>query len=179
MKTKNIIITVLSAILVAIIAIVIALSCIPKNFNFGFKEPYKLQVSTSSTNMQYVEKSSEEYGKIMDLYKNSYLTSTINALFSGKAFSGKEFKEEPNSVSSIRSNGYCLVFNFAEKQTLNEETTYTKEYDTVYIQILDSTDFTQINAYMLNSENSYSYFKYTTYASQADLYNYLQEKFAQ
>ena len=175
---KTVTIAVLSVLLIAIIITIICLSTISKDYGFGFNKPYRLEISVDQNGNQVLTKNSEQYSKIMDLYNESFKTSTMSALFSGKAFDSKEFKEEINSVSTITNNGYCLVFKYDTKQTLNEKTTYSKEYDTIYIQVLDSEDFSLINAYLVNSSNSSSYYKYSTYASQSNLYSYLEENFA-
>ena len=175
-KTKNILICVLSIILVAIIVCVISLACIKKDFNYNFNNPEKIKVGINGTEYAVTDKNIEN--KIMELYDESFKTSVLSALFNGKAFDNKVFNEGYNNISNISNTGYWLILSYgSNKQDVNENTTFnTKVYDTVYVQVLNSDDFTTITAYLVN--NSSSYYKYTTYASQSNLYSYLNEVFA-
>ena len=175
-KTKNILIYVLSIILIAIIVCVVSLACIKKDFNYDFNSPEKIKVGVNGTEYAVTNKDIEN--KIMELYNDSFKTSVLSALFSGKAFDNTVFNEGYNNISSISSSGYWLILSYgANKQDVKENTSFnTKVYDTIYVQVLNSNEFTTITAYLVN--NSSSYYKYTTYASQSNLYSYLNEVFA-
>ncbi len=180
-KSTKILISTLSAILALIVICVITLSCIPKNFNFNFSTDYdRIGVKINGNETPIINNKDSEK-EIMNLYNESFKTSMISALFNGKAFESKTFSDGYTNVSSATNSGYWLIINYgSNEQTLNEETSYSnKKYDKIYIQVLDSDDYTLVTAYLVNTSNSStsSYYKYSTYAKQASLYDCLA-KFA-
>lgn len=177
-KSKKILIGVLSALIVLIIVCLISLSCIEKDFNYNFNaETDRIKIGVKGTEYAITDQNIEN--EIIDLYNESFKTSMISALFEGRAFDDKTFNDGYNNISSITNTGYWLILSYGNnEQTLNEESKYSnKKYDTVYIQILDSNEFTTVNAYLVNSSSSStsSYYKYTTYARQSKLYDYLNK----
>lgn len=180
-KSTKIIISTISAILALIVICLITLSCIPKNYNFNFNTDYdRIKITVNGNERAVTDKDIEN--KIMDLYNESFKTSMISALFNGKAFDGKTFSDGYTNVSSNTNSGYWLVISYGNnEQTLKEETNYSnKKYDKIYIQVLNSDEFTLVTAYLVNTSNSStsSYYKYTTYAKQSNLYDYLNKIYA-
>ena len=180
-KSTKVLISTVSTILALIVICVIILSCIPKNYNFNLSTDYDRIAVKINGNENPIINQKDKEKEIMNLYNESFKTSMISALFNGKAFEGKTLSESHSNVSSLTNSGYWLVINYgSNEQTISEETTSanSKKYDKVYIQVLDSDDYTLITAYLTSSSTSSSNYKYTTYAKQSSLYDYLA-KFAQ
>ena len=183
MKTRRITGLVTIICVVIILACVICCSFIPKNYNINLPEPSYIYVKTANLNSEeLISKSDERYNEIMELYNNSFNTSFLTALFQGKAFKGVEFErlESSKSVSSIKSNNETyLHFYYDSPQTIEHETAHAiKTYTDIYIEVHNSTSMTLVNAYIKynsNTSSSLCYYKYSTYAIQANLFEHLNE----
>lgn len=189
MKNKKII-GIVSAVLVLIVSLCfICCAFINKDYNFKLNEPTSIRVYKNdkvSTDIRNIGDTQEQYAQIMDKFNDSFKISFLNALFQGKGFENPKFvdKDVNQSLSNINSltdeNTYILYFYFdsAQKLMLNGkevETTWNiKTFTEVYIQVKNTTKLTEINAYIKYSSN-YARYKFTTYANQGKLFNYLSE----
>ena len=196
MKTKKIISVVAIAFLLVITACVIACSFIKKNFNMNLNAPsniqiYKDGVSSPETILNSGE-TADEYEKIMKLYNESFKVSFLNALFQGKAFNDVIIDDDgayqnltESSINSLTTeNKMIMRFFYDEPQKLmlkgkEYKTSYAyNEYNDIFIEVVNSSSMTVINAYAKyqnSGSSSLSYYRYVTYASQSNLFEYLND----
>ncbi len=183
MKTKRIISIAIVSIIFALCVGVIVSACVPKNLNFGFTEPQSITIyKEGAINGNTYQKGSDEYNKIMDLYKKSFKTSCLSAFFQGKGFNKITTIDSTKSVSSMKtgSNGISIEFTFAEDQNVDYHgadlklDASEKTFRSVVIEVKNTSKLSQVNAYLLNVNNTdVSYVSYVSYASQVNLYEYL------
>ena len=164
-------------------------SFLPKSFNPGLNEPDYIRLFSSTNadidNTTY-NSDSEEYKQIISLYNESFETTVFGAMFQGKALSKVTLKEGYQSLSSL--SGTYIEFNYSEVQTIKingktleeagiESQFSNHQYRSVVIEIVNSEMLSQINVYFRYNDSgysTYSYLRFTTYARQAALYEYLE-----
>ena len=177
-------------VLCAVIVIGVTLgSYVTKSFNPGLNDPTYIVIhssSNSSVNNSTYGQNSEEYKKLLSLYKDSFETTVFGALFQGNAFEGVTEKEGHVNLSSL--TGTYLEFNYSDSQVIKINGKTLKEagitpmvsntnYRSAVIEVINSESFTQINVYFKYSDsgiNNYSYIRFLTFAKQASLYEYIQ-----
>ena len=173
-------------ILVAVIITISLMALLPKNYNFNLAEPTTISVhksdSSSSSSGELYYKDSEQYKKIMNLYKESFKTTIFTALIHGKAGDKVSAKEGYKAVSSISAPYIEFYYETSQKLVLNgkeykPEIISDANYIDVIIEVKDSTTLTEVNAYFLYKDtgtNRYSYVRFSTFAIQAELYDYIE-----
>lgn len=159
-----------------------------KDFNFGFNDPAYIKIhtadKTSSANNQIFANGTEQYQKLMSLYDKSFVISLKDATLQGKAQSGVTAKEGFKSISASSLNGTYIEFCYNEIQEvyLNGEKYEAnivgdESYYVIVIEVVNSDTLAEINAYFkykTNSSSEYSYVRFTSFAAQAELYNYIE-----
>lgn len=183
--------------LIGILAgVIIAFSCINKDFNLKLTNPdfVEIYVNTTTTSQSYGKNGDSEhkavYDKVMNLYNQSFKQKLMSSLFNGtlseKATITREYK---NNIAQITNSGVWVVFNYENEQVLmlnGKEFAYTENgyndthitYNRLYVEVKDSSTMTTFNIYVRKSGSESSYYRYTARAKQADLYKYLKENFA-
>ena len=184
---SRIISIVLMVIFAGIAILVIFASFLPKNFNPNLNDPtfikiYQSDTQSASYGTVYGE-NTEEYKKIMELYNDSFKTTLMSALFQNKLGEKVTVKEGYKSLSSL--SGTYIEFFYNESQNImldgqeyKAEIVSNTSYIRVVIEVLDTTDFSQINVYFKYRDtgaNNYSYVRFLTYARQAELYDYIEK----
>lgn len=174
-------------IFVACIAIsLVVCSFIPKNFNINVENPSYIRVyskENSEFNGTTYSQGTDVYNDIMNLYNDSFKTTVWGALFQGKIAKGVDKSDTYKSdiSASTLKNGVYIEFVYDTEQKLMfngkeytpEINSSAKTYYSIAIEVKDSSNLTEVNAYVEYKQNDSSYFRYVTYAAQADLYNYI------
>ena len=176
----------LIAVLTAIAVLVTLSTVVTKNYSFNFNDPTLIKIHTNNSssinNGLTFSNDSSEYKEILNLYNNSFKTKVISALFQGKLGEGVKVKEGYKSFSTL--TGAYLEFFYNETQTLyvngekyEANIVSDESYYVIAIEVTNSTNLTEVNAYFKykNSNSSdYSYLRLTSYATQADLFDYIE-----
>lgn len=174
-------------IMVGVITGISTCSCIEKSFDFGFNAPAYIKLhtedKTSSSNNQIFAQETKQYQNIIELYNKSFKTTLLNSILQGKAKNGVTAKEGYKSISESSLNGAYMEFFYNEVQQiyLNGEKYEAnivgdESYYVIVIEVLNSNSLTEINAYFKyrsNSSTDYSYVRFTSFAVQAELYDYI------
>lgn len=182
---------ILSLVLLALASVLalgtILCAVLPKNYNINLAEPTRIVVHSSTNadvNKSVYEKGSSNgvYEKIIKLYNNSFNTTALNAMFQGKLFDSVAVAEGYKSISSL--NGTYIEFLYDETQQVklngqvyDANIVSDVNYRSVVIEIKDTDNLTQINAYVRYKdtlENEYSYVRFVSYAIQGELFNYIE-----
>lgn len=188
---KKVLALVSGIIVIVLIACFMSCAFVPKNFDINVAEPEYITIYKNGTVAnEYVEKGTEQYNTIMRLYKESFKTNVLNALFQGKAFSGVSVEEGRQTISSttLKSSAskIYIEFSYTQKQVVKEngvevEGSWDNEYLYMPIEVTDSTSLTQISAFARygtsSSTDNNSYYHYTAFAIQHELFTYLNETF--
>lgn len=173
-------------VLIAIILTITICSFLPKSYNFGFETPSSIEIHTSDSsspqNKRFVQKDSAEYKKIMSLYNESFNTKVLTAFLQGKINQNVKVQEGYKSISSI--SGPYLVFCYSTSQKVvlngkeyNADIVSDSNFIEVVIEVKNTTSLTEINAYFKYRDtglNNYSYVRFSTLATQSNLYNYIE-----
>lgn len=175
-------------IMVGVIATISTFSCIEKSYDFGFNTPAYIKLhttdKTSTSNNQIFDSGTEEYDKIIELYNQSLKTTLLDAALQGKAKNVVRAQEGFASISSSSLEGTYIEFYYNEVQEvyLNGEKYEAnivgdESYYVIVIEVLNSSSLSEVNAYFKyrsNNSSEYSYVRLTTFAAQAELYNYIE-----
>ena len=159
---------------------------IQKDYGFGFNDPTNITIYTSNTSSpkygQTLTKDSEEYNKFMTLFNNSFKTKFFSAMFQGKASEGVTVKEGYKSFGSL--TGTYVEFYYDEVQKIifdgkeyKAETVSNTDYISIVIEINDSENLAEVNAYFkygTSGSNNSSYVRFVTFAAQAELYEFVE-----
>ena len=174
-------------VLASIIMIgVVLMSTVKKDFNYGFNAPQLVTLHTESTsninNGATLTKGTDVYNKFMTLYNDSFKTTLFGAMFQGKLGAGVTAKEGYKSLSSL--SGTYVEFFYTEAQSIKIA---GKQYDativsntnyiSIIIEVKNTTSFDEISAYFKYRDtgtNNYSYIRFVSYASQANLYDFVE-----
>ena len=160
----------------------------PKNFDFGLNDPTSIKIYTSNESIKdskwYKNADDGVYDKIMKLYKNSFNTTLLNSLFKGAMLETVSLDESKiNYFSNIKSD--YIEFEYTDLQTLKlngkeytpSKSTTNKNYVSVIIEVANTDSLAKINAYVRhggeNTNYTYSRIKFTSYATQSALYDYI------
>lgn len=183
-KIVSRIISVIMLVILSLLAVgIIACAIVPKNYNINLNSPDRIVIYTDddSSDQSTYYAGSDEYKKIISLYNDSFKTSLMGSLFQGKLTASAKIVEGYVSLSSIDKVYIEFVYDESQKVTLNG-TEYKASiisdtsYRSIFIEVNSSSSLTEVNAYVRykdTQENSYSYLRYSTYAAQADLYDYI------
>ena len=179
-----------SFIIVSIIAIicifVIAGAIVPKNLSFEFDEPSSIKILNAKTGNEMIMKNSDEYDEIVKLFNNGFKVQFLEAFFQGKGFHNISTLDETQDISSLsKADTLYIEFGYSEAKQVNlhgdtslELADSEKTYKSVVLEVKNSNNLVQVNAYLkIDSSSSYSYVRYTSYAKLSALYDYLNEKF--
>lgn len=177
-------------------ATIIIFSTVNTSYNLNLAKPDYIEVSINNSNYKesYYANGDEEhkavYNKIMNLYNASFKQKIMSGIFSGVIFNKPKIVYSGTSKNSILNNGTFIIFNYSSEQTLmlnGKPYTYTYssgstetniKYNTLYVEVKNSNSITTFNIYVKNINSDYSYYRYSVQAKQADLYNYIQQNFA-
>ena len=185
------IISIIAMALVALVACTaIVFTFVPKDFNIGIENPsYFIVYNGTETPVSIYnnEEQGETYDKIIELYNSSFKTSLLNSLFQGKIGISPYIIEKYQSLTSndlSKSGKVFLEFRYDSVQTLKlngqkytEASTSETNYVSIILEVLDSSNLTEVNAYLRYKEegtNDYSWYRFVTQASQSALFDYLQ-----
>ena len=169
-----------------IMVLVILGATVQKDYGFGFDNPTNITIYTTNTsspkNGQTLIEGSEDYNKFMTLFNDSFKIKFFSAMFQGKAYEGVKVKEGHKSISSL--TGTYVEFYYDEVQKIifnNEEyeaeTVSSTEYISIIIEINNSENLAEVNAYFkygTSGSNNSSYVRFVTFAAQADLYEFVE-----
>ena len=187
-STLNKVLSIVILVLITVCAIsTLVLAVTPKNYNFGLSEPTSIKIHTENESISsakwYKGDSDGVYEKVMELYNNSFKTTLLNSLFKGVALENVSIEEGYSYFSSIK--GDYIEFQYNELQTIKlGNTEYTpsnsgifKNYVSVIVEVANTNTLTPVTAYIRhggeNTNYSYSRVRFTSYAAQADLYEYI------
>ena len=179
-----------SFIIVSIIAIicifVIAGAIVPKNLSFEFDEPSSIKILNAKTGDEVITKDKEEYNEILKLFNNGFNIKFLEAFFQGKGFNNIVTLNETQYISSLsKTDTIYIEFNYSEAKQVNlhgdtslELLESEKTYKAVVLEVKNSNNLVQVNAYLKTDSSSlYSYVRYVSYAKLSELYDYLNDKF--
>lgn len=189
MKTKRIISIVVSSIVLLFAIFVLVSAFIPKNYNFNLAQPDRITIYNSDgAQVTSYDKDSDDYNKIMELYNKGFKTSFMQGFFQGKGFKKVQTVDSTKSFnsSSIKNveNTIFIEFNYTDEQQTDKHgcdvklETSEQTYRHVVIEIKNSQILSTVNAYIIKGDDissTYSYIRYTSYASHHALYDYLNE----
>ncbi len=193
MKAKKILGIVVVALFTILACLVVVSYFVPKNFAFPLETPQTITVYNKDGVGQTIEKTDDRYDEIMKLYNKGFDVKFIEAFFQGKGFDkvttiADVYKSL--SASSLKSTDKIFYIEFGygsvqETKVVNsnvELTNQQKEYKAVVIEVINSNNLMQVNAYIRDTtsptQDTGSYVRYVSYARQAKLFNYLTEAFA-
>ncbi len=189
MKTKKIISIVVSSIVLLFAIFVLVSAFIPKNFNVNLASPDRITIyNADGTQAQTYYKDEDEFNKIMNLYNKGFKTSFMQSFFQGKSLKKVQTVDSSSAfnASQMKDTKNVIYIEFSynnEQETVKhgsnvEFDTDEKNYRHVVIEIKNSQVLSSVNAYIIKGNDvasSYSYIKYTSYASHNALYKYLSE----
>ena len=165
---------------------VVLMSTVKKDFNYGFNAPQLITLHTSSTsninNGATLTKDTETYNKFMALYNDSFKTTLLGAMFQGRLGAGVTAKEGYKSLSSLTGTYAELFFNESQQLKLNGKKYDAKivtntDYISVVVEIKNTSSLGETVAYIKYRDtgtNNYSYIRFVSYASQANLYDFVE-----
>lgn len=180
------ILSIIAISLVALIAgAVIAFAFIPKQFNVNLTDPSYIRVFASDGQIETALKGSAKYDYIMEKYEQSFDSTLLSSLFQGRAFASPSIADKYhtlNVASLVDENEYYLEFCYDAPQTVTfngeeYQDDDDNKYLTIMIQVKDSSVLSEIKLYARYGAAGtvdYSYYNYTTYAAQSELFAYLQ-----
>ncbi|MBQ0017142.1 MAG: hypothetical protein KBT30_00750, partial [Clostridiales bacterium] len=136
------VVSILVIVIVALFAgMVIVSAFIPKNFDINLDAPDKITIWRNSEKYPITKANdTEEYNKIMELYKDGFKTKFLNAFFQGKGF-----------------NKMTVIDN---RKSLDDATLKKGASDTIYIEFVYN-DLKETNLYghdeikLTNNEEKY------------------------
>ena len=189
------ILSIVALCLIGVIAgVIIVFAVVDKNYNPNLLAPDYIQIcinKTSNSNVESYDKNdsmSERkavYDKVMKLYNESFSQKIMSGIFQGIVFSNTQIVRQGVSIDTLLTNGTFIAFNYNDTQILklNGEVYSHKgetniEYKTLYVEVLNSSAMTDINIYVKKIDSNYSYYRFVVKAEQSELYNYLQQNFA-
>lgn len=188
MKAKKVLGVVVVALFTILACLIVVSYFVPKNFAFPLEAPQTITVYDKNGTGQAIEKTDDRYDKIMKLYNKGFDVKFIEAFFQGKGFDKVATVDNYKSLSSLKSNDNVFYIEFEygtnqETKVVNsniELASNEKEYRYVVIEIVNSNNLMQVNAYLRygTSADNGSYIRYVSYARQAKLFSYLTETFA-
>ncbi len=182
------ILSIIAIVLLGVIAAgVIACSFIPKQFNINLETPDYVVVWKDgvSEGVTYL-KNSEEYNQILEKYNASFKSTVLSSMFQGKLFASPNIVDSYHTLNLstlISDDAIFIEFRYDTVKTVKfngEEYSDSSDnkYVSIMIEVLDSQNLSEIKAYVRYGEagtNNYSYYRYTTYAVQANLFDYINE----
>ena len=191
------IIAIISACLVAILlGVTVVLAC-TKYTAATVLEDGAMSVAVYRNGNQAVneyDSETDEFKKIIRLYNASRKENTLSSLFQGANGFTPEVKNDEVLLSTITTNSdgnYVVVFTYDEIQTLtlngkdyvneDSETKETVKYQQMFIEVANTTNFTEYNIYLVDESNANkdidsnkkSYWHVSLIAHQSDLYAYV------
>ena len=188
MKTKRVLGIVVVALFTILACLVVVSYFVPKNFAFPLEAPQTITVYNKDGVGQAIEKTDARYDKIMELYNKGFDIKFIEAFFQGKGFDKITTVDSYKNLSSLKSSDSVFYIEFEygssqETKVVNaniELASNEKEYRYVVIEVVNSNNLMQVNAYLRygTSADNGSYIRYVSYARQAKLFSYLTETFA-
>lgn len=185
------IIAIISASLVAILlAVTVVLACtkftaktVVKNEKAWAMEVYNSH--NSETPLTY-EASEDTFKKIMSLYSESLKENNISALFQGaKGFDEKVNNEEIaiSEITKMEEGNYVFRIMYEETQNLkwggkdyvnpNSTTEEIVKFDSLYVEVKNTANFTEYNVYLANNNSTYSSWNVSLIAHQDALFAYI------
>lgn len=198
---SNIILGIIGALALALIIMAI----VPKSFSIGVSsKPYQITVygTSSSSYERFVNSGTtqETYKELSKLYRESFSTSSINALFSKTISNEAVYTYDTSDYLNVifSKGGIVMEFKFNELQTLKKNgKPYVNEalknndkytngvltYGKVWISINDTNGFETITFYFQRlsevgnpvSSSTSTILKVETLANTHNLYKALQE----
>lgn len=201
LKLGEIMKKVLSIVALCLIAIlagtIIVFSCVDRNYNIKLADPDFIQIQINSTENgeSYFKTDSdserqEKYNKVMELYNKSFKQKIMSGIFQGVISNSAKIERNVVSVNSFLTSGTYIAFNYNDPQTLKlngkiyeyKSGSYTEkniQFQKVYVEVKNTDAVSDINIYVVNKgSQNYSYYHYVVKAKQANLYEYIQENFA-
>lgn len=185
------IIAIISASLVAVLlAVTVVLACtkftaktVVKYDNAWAMEIYNTH---NSKDPMTVKSDSETFKKVISLYKESLKENNISALFQGAKGFNEEVNNEEVAVSDIinvEDGDYVFRILYEEKQTLkwgskdyvnpNSTTEETVKFDSLYVEVKNTANFTEYTVYLAQEGSSYSSWNVSLIAHQDALFAYI------
>ncbi len=143
---------------------------------YNIKAPTSIEIYENGSVKKHINSTDASFNEIMKLYEEAFSVSKSDIVFGSETI--KDTKIE-TSKKLDNSKGIYMVFVYAPtNQTLTEG--YTNIiYDSITMQITDTTSVEPAFAYIVNknedSPSKGATFKYTSYAKQHKLYNYLTD----
>ena len=182
------IIAIISGCLVAILlTVTIVLACTKHTatsvINTG---AYSIEIyKGSSTSALEIDEDRNEYKEIMKRYKASLKENNLSAIFQGAKSWKPEVKNEEVAISTVTSveSTYVLRFIYDEEQTLklngknysDPETENVVTYTGLYVVVNNSANYEDYKVYLVNGNDTKSYYNVNLIAHQASLYEYIGE----
>ncbi len=195
-KGKKIAIIAVSFVILAVIIAVITLAIVQSTFYSPALDNVKsLTIYVDGTALSVGECSNREifgniegnkgqeiFDGVMDANKTSSNESVLTCLFAGTySFKHKHAMRE-TELADIKAEGYVIEYKFTETQTLvidgeeKKDTDGNKiKYDSMYIEVKDTTDLTETYAYLYNNKDTDSEVRISFLARQHKLYDYIAE----
>lgn len=192
LKLGEIMKKVLSIVALCLIAIlagtIIVFSCVDRNYNIKLADPDFIQIQINSTENgeSYFKTDSdserqEKYNKVMELYNKSFKQKIMSGIFQGVISNSAKIERNVVSVNSFLTSGTYIAFNYNDPQTLklNGKIYENIQFQKVYVEVKNTDAVSDINIYVVNKgSQNYSNYHYVVKAKQANLYEYIQENFA-
>jgi len=185
------IIAIVSASLVAILlAVTIVLACTKFTAKTVLKydKAWAMEIynTHNSTDPMTVKSDNEIFKEIIKRYKESLKENNISALFQG----AKGFDETVNNkevaiseIVNLEDGDYVFNIMYEEKQTLkwdgkdyvnpNSTTKETVKFDSLYVEVKNTANFTEYNIYLAENGSSYSNWNVSLIAHQDSLFSYI------
>lgn len=188
MKAKRVLGIVVVALFTILACLVVVSYFVPKNFALPIEAPQTITIYDKNGTGQTIEKTDERYDKIMELYNKGFDVKFIEAFFQGKGFDKVTTVDSYKSLSSLKSSDSVFYIEFIygsnqETKVVNSDVELAsneKEYRYVVIEVVNSNNLMQVNAYLRygTSADNGSYIRYVSYARLSKLFSYLTETFA-
>lgn len=144
---------------------------IPKSFAPAINTPAYVKVYSPNSDGVVYNKDSNEYNKIMALYKGSFKVTIMDAMLNGKLSASGDYVEKYQSnPKSLES--YAIELCYDDEQTIKDYNGSYSTYLSIVITVTNTTDLSEVKVYYMNTTSS-SRVNYTTSAHQSALYDYL------
>lgn len=144
------------------------------NTSYNIKSPNTIEVFINGNVKKLYTEEDSTFKEILNLYNDSFSVTKSDLVFGNEVVEDTKFQ---TSKKLDKSKGIYLVFTYDNKQEFTHGYT-TVEYNSIAIEVLDTENMKATNAYIVDISDSSTKgdtFKYTSYAKQHALYEYLNE----
>lgn len=169
--TRTILCLTLAAVCVGLSIFFLVVPFVKVDTRLDINKPDYIEVHKNGDFVQSFAEDTAFYGEVMDLYDKGFSTTKNNVMLGNDKVTTLDVKVQSASTPTYK-DGMYLVFGYNKTQVKIYGKTKV-EFKRVIIKLVDSSEMTTVNAYIVNDSDSKIEYYYETSAKTADIYSKL------